>query len=179
MPGKEEKRYSKCEMNGLPRCHSSKESICQWKRCKRHRFDPWSKRSRGEENGNPLQYCCLWNPINRGAWQAIVHGIAKSQTWPRETEHTHIMVYPRMLNLLIASCIYSKTLLFIHSKCNNLQLPTPNSLFRYQELPLLPFFTLSTFLHPWQPFSIIFKCFFHITKTNRKLLNFLKKHALL
>ena len=33
--------------------------------------------SLGEGNGNPLQYSCLENPMDRGAWQAIVHGIAK------------------------------------------------------------------------------------------------------
>ena len=36
-----------------------------------------SGRSPGEGNGNPLQYCCLGNPMNRGAWQATVHGVAK------------------------------------------------------------------------------------------------------
>ena len=36
-------------------------------------------RSAGERNGNPLQYSCLVNPMNR-AWWAIVHGVAKSQT---------------------------------------------------------------------------------------------------
>ena len=34
----------------------------------------------GEGNGNPLQYSCLENPMDRGAWWATVHGIAKSQT---------------------------------------------------------------------------------------------------
>ena len=33
-----------------------------------------------KDNGNPLQYSCLENPMDRGAWQAIVHGVAKSQT---------------------------------------------------------------------------------------------------
>ena len=32
----------------------------------------------GEGNGNPLQYSCLENPVDRGAWQAIVHGVTKS-----------------------------------------------------------------------------------------------------
>ena len=41
---------------------------------------PQSGRSPGEGNGNPLQYCCLWNPMDRGAWLATVHGIAKRQT---------------------------------------------------------------------------------------------------
>ena len=37
-------------------------------------------RSPGEGNGNPLQYICLENPIDRGAWRAIVHGVARSWT---------------------------------------------------------------------------------------------------
>ena len=37
-------------------------------------------RSLGEGNGNPLQYSCLENPMDRGAWWATVHGVAKSQT---------------------------------------------------------------------------------------------------
>ena len=39
---------------------------------------PESGRSPGEGNGNPLQYSCLENPNDRGAWQATVHGVAKS-----------------------------------------------------------------------------------------------------
>ena len=34
----------------------------------------------GEGNGTPLQYCCLENPMDRGAWWASVHEVAKSQT---------------------------------------------------------------------------------------------------
>ena len=41
---------------------------------------PWSGRSPGGGNGNPLQYCCLENPKDRGAWLATVHGVTKSQT---------------------------------------------------------------------------------------------------
>ena len=41
---------------------------------------PGSERSTGEETGNPLQYSCLENPMDRGAWWATVHTIAKSQT---------------------------------------------------------------------------------------------------
>ena len=35
-------------------------------------------RSPGKENGNPLQYSCLENPMDRGAWQAIVHGVTRA-----------------------------------------------------------------------------------------------------
>ena len=41
---------------------------------------PGSGRSPGEGNGNPLQYSCLENPMERGAWWAAVHGVTKSQT---------------------------------------------------------------------------------------------------
>ena len=41
---------------------------------------PGSGRSPGEGDGNPLQYSCLENPVDGGAWWAAVHGVAKSQT---------------------------------------------------------------------------------------------------
>ena len=41
---------------------------------------PGSGRSPEEGNGNPLQYSCLENPMDGGAWWATVHGVAKSQT---------------------------------------------------------------------------------------------------
>ena len=41
---------------------------------------PGSGRSPGEGNGNPFQYSCLENSMDRGTWQATVHGVAKSQT---------------------------------------------------------------------------------------------------
>ena len=40
---------------------------------------PGSGKSPGEENGNPVQYSCLNNPVDNGAWWATVHGIAKSE----------------------------------------------------------------------------------------------------
>ena len=41
---------------------------------------PGSGRSPGGGNGNPLQYSCLENPMDRGAWRATVHEVTKSQT---------------------------------------------------------------------------------------------------
>ena len=62
---------------GFPGGSEGKESACDV-------GDPGSipalGRSPGEENGNPLQYTCLENSMNRGAWQATVHGVAKSRT---------------------------------------------------------------------------------------------------
>ena len=42
---------------------------------------PGSERSPGVRNSNPLQYSCLENPMDRGAWRATVHRVAKSRTW--------------------------------------------------------------------------------------------------
>ena len=47
---------------------------------------PGSGRSPGEGNDNPLQYSCLENSMDREAWPATVHGIAKS--WPQLSRHT-------------------------------------------------------------------------------------------
>ena len=41
---------------------------------------PGSGRSPGKGNGKPVQYSCLENPMDRGAWWATVHGVAESQT---------------------------------------------------------------------------------------------------
>ena len=65
-------------LSRVPRGSTVKESACSagdvgW--------IPGSGRSPGVGNGNPLQYFCLGNPTDRGAWQAIVHGVTKSQKW--------------------------------------------------------------------------------------------------
>ena len=41
---------------------------------------PGPRRSPGEGNGNPLEYSCLENPMDRGAWQITIHGVTKSRT---------------------------------------------------------------------------------------------------
>ena len=69
--------WKSCEQIGLPRWLSDKDSTCQGGDVG---LIPGSGRSRGEGNGNPLQHSCLENPIDRGTWQATVHGVAKSQT---------------------------------------------------------------------------------------------------
>ena len=45
---------------------------------------PGLGRSPGGGHGNPLQYSCLENPMDRGAWRAAVHGVPKSQTQLRD-----------------------------------------------------------------------------------------------
>ena len=46
---------------------------------------PGSGRFPGGEKGNPLQYSCLENPMDQGAWQTAVHGVAKSWDWATNT----------------------------------------------------------------------------------------------
>ena len=50
---------------------------------------PGSGRSPGEGNGNPLQYSCLGNPMDSGAWQATVHEETESDTTEQLSTHTH------------------------------------------------------------------------------------------
>ena len=50
---------------------------------------PGLGRSSGEENGNPLQYSCLENSMDRGAWWVTVNGVTKSQTWLNYFTATH------------------------------------------------------------------------------------------
>ena len=61
---------------GFPGDSDSKESACNVGDLG---LIPGLGGSPGEGNGNPLQYSCLENPIDRGAWRATVHGVAKRQ----------------------------------------------------------------------------------------------------
>ena len=55
---------------------------------------PGLGKSPGVGNSNALQYSCLENPIDRGAWQAIIHRVAKSQTGLKQsTIHTHTALF--------------------------------------------------------------------------------------
>ena len=60
--------------SGLPWWLSGKESACQ---CRRPVLIPGLERSCGGVNGNPLQYSCLGNPMDRGAWRVTAHWVAK------------------------------------------------------------------------------------------------------
>ena len=52
----------------------------------------------GEENGNPLQYSCLENPVDRGAWWSAVHRVAQSQTQLKRLS-VHVCMY--ILNAIL------------------------------------------------------------------------------
>ena len=61
---------------------------------------PGSGRSPGERNGNPPQYSCLENLMDRGTWQATVHGVTKSRTWPRDWTTTCLSWLDDLFSLL-------------------------------------------------------------------------------
>ena len=67
--------------SGLPWWLSDKESTCNAGDARDMGLIPGLGRSPGGGHGNPQQYSCLENPMDRGAWQLIVHGVAKSCTW--------------------------------------------------------------------------------------------------
>ena len=65
---------------GFHRCLSGKEIACNPGDSGDVGSTPGSGRSPGGGHGNPLQYSCLENPMDRGAWRAVDHGLAKSWT---------------------------------------------------------------------------------------------------
>ena len=71
--------------NGFPSGSDDKESACN---AGDPGWIPRSGRSPGEGNGNPLQYCGLENPMDRGAWWATVRGVAKNRTQLSNTRNT-------------------------------------------------------------------------------------------
>ena len=80
---------------GLPGCLEGKESA-------RSAGDPGSisgsERSPGGGHGNPLEYSCLENPTDRGAWRATVHRVAKSQTGLSKARATHTHTHTHRLS---------------------------------------------------------------------------------
>ena len=95
----------------LPRWHS-------WKKLPANAGDAGDSasisglgRSPGVGNGNSLQYSCLKNSTDRGAWWVTVHGVAKNQTW-RVTEHT---VHPQHFSFLVSILCRSRQTLFYYA----------------------------------------------------------------
>ena len=75
----------------FPGGSNGKEPACQCRRHKRCRFHPWVGKIPWKRAWQPTQYSCPENPMDRGAWQAIVHRVAKSQTWLRQLSR-HIRI---------------------------------------------------------------------------------------
>ena len=82
---------------------------------------PGLGRSLGEGNGNPVQYSCLENPMDIGAWWSTVYGVAKSRT-QLSTEHTHTSV------LQLVSCTADQKTAFLFLRMMRFCRSRPNGL---------------------------------------------------
>ena len=87
------------------------------RRCKRPGLYPWVRRSPGEWDGNPLQYSCLENLMDRRAWQAMVHGFAKSWAWLKRFS-THPRIWTVVLEKALESPLDCKEIQPVHPKGN-------------------------------------------------------------
>ena len=91
LPNTFEIRMYITKTKGFPRSSVGKDSACN-----SGDLDSisGSGRSSGEENGNPLQYSCLENPMDRGIWWATVHVVAKSRTRLKQLNtHTCLLLF--------------------------------------------------------------------------------------
>ena len=73
------KIYVTFVIKGFPDSSVGKEPTCLGRRRKRFQFRLWVGKIPWRGHGDPLQYSCLEDSMDRGAWWAVVHGIAKSQ----------------------------------------------------------------------------------------------------
>ena len=91
---------------GFPAGTSGKEPTCQCRRHRRLEFDLWVGKIPGGGNGNPLQYSCLENPMDREAWQATGYRVTKSQIWLKWLS-THTPTVILGLNFLGTTKLFS------------------------------------------------------------------------
>ena len=89
---------------------------------------PGSGRSHGGRHSNPLQYSCLENPMDRGAWRATVHGATKSQTQLKqfnmheiEYEKGYISMYYVCIPELLCCTTETNTAIGLHLLFNKIQ----------------------------------------------------------
>ena len=80
---------------------------------------PGSRRSLGGGPGNPFQYSCLENSMDRGAWWATVHGVTKS--WTQLSTHAHVYVHTHTY-IHTHTHIYNEILLLLLSHFSHVQL---------------------------------------------------------
>ena len=107
---------------------------------------PGLGRSPGGGHGNPLQYSCLENPMDKGAWQAMILGVTNSQTWLKWLSiHTHSLhiclysIYTKIIYVHISKHIHMYTHVIYH----NIYVIGPNFHNLLSEVLLPPFY-------PWE-----------------------------
>ena len=87
-----------CIYTGFPGGINGKEPSCQYRRCKRHRFGLWVRKIPWRRAWQPTLVFLLENPMDRGALQAIVHGVTKSDILLKQLSmcryvHMHMLIY--------------------------------------------------------------------------------------
>ena len=124
------------ELNGFPSGSVVKISPAHAEDAADVSLIPGSARSLSEGNGNPLQYSCLGNSVDRGAWWATIHGVAKSQditerVCTKYTRECRIAFLESKINRL--KCLYPSspsllinTILRFKWKSINFSLPPAN-----------------------------------------------------
>ena len=108
---------------GLPGGSEVKASACVCLQCGKPGFDSWSGRSPGEGNGNPLQYSCLENTMDGGAWWAAVHRVAGSRTRLSDfifTFHSLKMKLTKTTSLINKDVIWEHQSNFRHKLVNQI-----------------------------------------------------------
>ena len=86
--------YISIHCEGFPGVDSGKEPSCQCRRHKRREFDPWVRTTPGGGHGNPLQYSCLENPMDREAWWVTTHRVEKLDTMEAHTSTYTVKLLP-------------------------------------------------------------------------------------
>ena len=105
-------------LHGLRRWLNGKESACQWGDPGNTGSIPGLGRSPGLGNGSPLQYSCLENSMDRGAWWAAVHRVAKSKAQLSmhacTYTHTFCMRHLSVLPYYLCNHLYPYMLMYIY-----------------------------------------------------------------
>ena len=94
--------YAGYNLIGLPQWLSSKESTCS---AGHAGSVPWWRRYPGRGHGNPLQYSCLENPMDRGSWQAMARRVTKTQIQLKG--FTWKMYWRKQITLYVSSITWS------------------------------------------------------------------------
>ena len=104
-------------LSGFPYSSVGKESACN---AKDLGSIPGSGRSPGEGNGNPLQYSCLENPMDRGAWRATVHGVTRvGHDLATEPPPVHCQLLPLQIFSLILRVFFCLFVCLIPLLCKS------------------------------------------------------------
>ena len=96
--------------------------------CRRSGFHPWVSRCPGGGHDNPLQYSCPENPMDRGTWWAIVHGVAKGQIQLKQlSTRTHTHTHTHTHTQSVTSNAQTHLLNTIYKKVDNTLAPCENA----------------------------------------------------